>query len=441
MPSNNLIFFLDKGPLQNAHSCQKSSEDFLTNLRCYIMSRPRILFFSEGLTSSHIFRPFKLAQDLFHKGYDVHFACTQQSPLIKMSPEIPFYLLEGSISPLLFLNKLKKGRLPFTEKVILNNIQKDEEIIKRIKPDLVIDDMRLSLSITTEKQKIPHITLNNITWSPLYDKDSKIIPEVDLIKMVGMKLGTLLFILLKDRYQKAIIAPFNKIRSRQNLSQIPTLSDLYTSGQFVAYFDIPEFTPHLDLPDNHSFLGPLLFSYPCEKPKWWDSLNRNKPWIYLSLGSSGPLHVCHKILKTLTSNRDYEVIFSSSGRPFTSSYYPNLHWAPYLPDGEIISQCQLYIGNGGSPGSHQALAGGVPILAFPENYDQWLYADLLEKNNLASIFRPSKFSTKDLELTVKKRLAQDPIDTSISEKIRTTNPSQSLIKMIEQIHSSKKLAA
>jgi UDP:flavonoid glycosyltransferase YjiC (YdhE family) len=355
--------------------------------------RPKILFFSEAVTAAHLIRPYLLAKDLSEQGYEVHLATTQSHEILNRIPNVKIHELKGSVTSEVFLASLKKGILPFTEKILLNNYSEDQRILSEVQPDVVVDDFRLSLSFSTESSSLIHCTLTNITWSPYFKFNYKILPEIPIVKALGPVLSGYLFDTVKPIFEKKILKPFNKIRKNRGLSQISQLTELYTKGTHVAYVDPLEFAANLDLPENHRNIGSLLYSNKIPLPLWWEKLDRNKPWVYLSLGSSGRSDLIPLIMDTL-KNLSCELIVSTSGKKLNYVDRPGVHIAPFLPDDKLLPLCQLYIGNGGSMGTQMALISKTKVLAIPENYDQWAYSLMLYHKGLIDVYRASRFNKK-----------------------------------------------
>ncbi|MCB0392767.1 MAG: hypothetical protein KDD58_15865 [Bdellovibrionales bacterium] len=354
---------------------------------------PKILFFAEAVTSAHLFRPFWFAEKLANEGYEVHLATTQTHSLLSNNSSVNIHYLHGGLSSEVFLNSIRKGQIPFNKNVIAHNLKQDFGLIEQIKPDVVIDDFRLSLSIASEKLKLPHLTINNITWSPYFESDPQIVPDIDVVQKFGVKMGGFLFKNLKSIFEKKILDPFNKIRKIEKLSAIDSIFKLYTSGAKVGYLDLIQFASGIDLPENHRFLGPLLFSFPSPLPEWWEKIDKTKPLVYVSLGSSGRSDLLPEIIRAFELTK-YQVIVSTSGKKLNINPTKNIYLTSYIPDDKVLPYCQLYVGNGGSGGAQQALAANVPMLFLPDNYDQWLYSTMLEKLDLARILRPSLYREK-----------------------------------------------
>ncbi|XRQ09317.1 glycosyltransferase [Actinomadura welshii] len=74
------------------------------------------------------------------------------------------------------------------------------------------------------------------------------------------------------------------------------LCRIFTDGDYTLYADVPELVPTYDLPPNHQYLGPVLWSPAGELPRWWDSLRTDRPIVYATLGTSGGKNLLQVVL-------------------------------------------------------------------------------------------------------------------------------------------------
>ena len=163
----------------------------------------------------------------------------------------------------------------------------------------------------------------------------------------------------------------NRLRLENGLPSLGVNFQAYTDADYVLYADVPELTPTENLPDNHYFLGPILWSPPTQKPEWWNHLPADKPIIYLTLGSSGQRSLLTKLFEALA--RLPITVIAATAEAHSQQTPPlNIYISDYLPGIEAAKRSKLVICNGGSPTSQQALAAGVPVLGITSNLDQFL---------------------------------------------------------------------
>ena len=178
---------------------------------------PKILFVAEAVTSAHLFRPLWMAQQLAKLGYEVHLATTQDHPILSGVESVNIHKLKNGITSESFLKQIRKGQVPFDNDRVNFNLKQDFEILKNVEPDFVIDDFRITLSMATEKLNVPHITLNNISWSPYYKEKNPCVPDIELIQKLGVGIGGFLFNTFKGVFERNVLKPFNRQRKQMGL--------------------------------------------------------------------------------------------------------------------------------------------------------------------------------------------------------------------------------
>jgi UDP:flavonoid glycosyltransferase YjiC (YdhE family) len=119
--------------------------------------------------------------------------------------------------------------------------------------------------------------------------------------------------------------------------------------------------PTHDLPRNHRYLGPVLWSTKTPLPEWWDKLAEDKPVVFLSLGSSGRADLLPMVLGAL-SLLPVSVVVATAGKAALAEVPANVRIADYLPVDIASRRAQLVMSNGGSLTTYQALASGVPVI-------------------------------------------------------------------------------
>src|SRR5579872_4295206 len=129
-------------------------------------SRKRILFLAEGATMAHFVRPVALADSVASdSGYEIHLhAPARFAHYVTGKPYSTGELqtMPGED----FLANIARGRPLFPANVLKAYVDADRELIRRLRPDLVIGDMRLSLPISARLEKTPCAVIINAYWSP-----------------------------------------------------------------------------------------------------------------------------------------------------------------------------------------------------------------------------------------------------------------------------------
>lgn len=345
-------------------------------------SRKRILFLAEGATMAHFVRPVALADSVASdSSYEIHlYAPARFAHYLTGKP-----YLTGELQTMPgedFLANIARGRPLFPANVLKDYVDADRELIRRLRPDLVIGDMRLSLPISSRLEKTPCAVIINAYWSP-YAKHHSILPELPLTRVIPPRLLGPIYRATEPIAFALHVAHMNRVRKSFGVPPLPLdLRRLYTDGNYVLYADVPGFLPTPGAPPNHHYVGICDWSPPIPKPDWWDRMCQDpKPKVFISLGSSGPVRVLPGLLAAL-ARLPVSVILSTSGRPvpISSEMEPKIYTASLLPFVETARHSSLVVSHGGSGGLYPAIAAGTPVLAIPSNADQHLSTTVLVEN-------------------------------------------------------------
>ncbi len=339
----------------------------------------RLLFFAEAVTLAHLARPLAYLKTLDPTEWEIHLACPQNRfrRFLGDFPH-PVHTLE-SISPQQFQHALDWGKPLYSEKVLARYIEEDLALIGKVKPDRVMGDLRLSLSISARVAGVPYVNLTNAYWRPEYAP----IPPMPVLKPLARLPRPLVKPLFNRLVRRAFAAharPFNRLRQNHGLPPLPgDVRFFYTDGDEVLYADHPAHFPRLEPPEHHHFLGPLLWAPPVEDPPWWPDLPTGRPIIYLAVGSTGNPRIFRAIVDAL-KNQSVTLIAAMGGK--APDVRGNLYHAPYLDGLRACQRARLMIGNGGIMSCHQAVAAGIPVIGLCSNMDQMLSMQVMEENGL-----------------------------------------------------------
>ncbi|MET0323070.1 MAG: glycosyltransferase [Duganella sp.] len=334
------------------------------------MERKKILFMAEAVTLAHVGRPLALARTLDRQRYDVSIACaTGYERFFQDSGITPLRL--HSISSARFLAALSAGKPVYDAATLQQYVDDDLRLLRDLRPDVVIGDFRLSLSVSARLAGVPYVSVTNAYWSP-YVQQRYQVPALPMARLLPLALADPLFRLVRPLAFALHSVPLNRVRSAHGLPSLGAdLRRVYTDADRVLYADIPQMFPASDLPATHAYMGAVIWSPATPLPPWWQDLPADRPLVYVTLGSSGHGDVLPRILQALAS-LPVRVIAATAGGASPAAIPANAHVAAYLPGMDAAQRAQLVICNGGSPTSQQALVAGVPVLGIAGNLDQYL---------------------------------------------------------------------
>ena len=365
-------------------------------------TKKRVVFLAEGATMAHFVRLLSLADTLDTTRYDLHFyapARFAEHLRGKQYTTGTLFTMPGEQ----FLSNIAHGSPAFPTAVLRDYVQFDRELLRRLKPNLVIGDMRLSLPISARLENTPFAVMINAYWSP-FAKRRSILPELPLTRFVPPRILSGIYKATESTVYSLHIGQMNRLRKEFGIAALPLdFRDLYTDGDYVLYADVPEFVPTAGLPASHCYVGICPWAPLAARPDWWSRmLDDPKPKVFISLGSSGPLKVLPALLRAL-AKLPVSIVISTSGRA-TPGITREMYSADLLPFTETAQLSAVVVSHGGSGGLYPAMAAGTPVLGIPSNADQHLSTAVLEENGAGLGVRVEEASEKRLSSALRKLL-------------------------------------
>jgi UDP:flavonoid glycosyltransferase YjiC (YdhE family) len=364
--------------------------------------RKRILFLAEGATMAHFVRPLALAEALDPDRYDIHFYAPSRYSRYLQNKAFTIGEL-ASMPGEQFLANLAKGRPLFPSDTIRGYVAQDRELMRTLRPELVIGDMRLSLPISARLERAPYAVIFNAYWSP-FAKRRFVVPSIPLTRVLPPRLFGALYRATEPLVNSLHAREMNQVRRQFGVPDLPPdFRVMYTEGDHVLYPDVPEFAPTFGRPKNHHYIGTCDWNPLTSIPEWWDRMRADpQRKVFVSLGSSGPIQVLPAILRAL-SGLPVSAVISTSGRN-VPAVAPSAYTSDLLPFTATASEASLVISHGGSGGLYPSMAAGTPMLAIPANADQHMSTAVLEDSGAGLGVRLEEASEKRLEQLIERLL-------------------------------------
>lgn len=366
----------------------------------------RVLFVGEAVSLAHVARPLVLGQALAATGRcDVRFAAGERSAgLVERAgfraERIP------TLAPETFMERLSRGEPAYDEATLQDYVRADLSLLRRLAPDLVVGDFRVSLGISCELAGVPYAALANAHWSP-HSRQPLPMPEHPLLNALGAgRLARLLFRAAAPTAFRRQAAPFNRLRRAFGLRPVKDIREMYTRGDWTLYLDLPDLVPTGDLPAQHRYLGPVLWEPEVPLPEWWDELPAGRPVVYVTMGSSGDTRALQAVAEALGA-MPVSVALATAGRAGIDGLPGNFYTANYLPALRVLSRADLAVASGGSATAYQALARGVPMLALPSNLDQYFTAEAVARAGAGLVVRSGRAAARAVRAAAERLLAED----------------------------------
>ena len=370
-----------------------------------MIARKKALFVAEGVTLAHVGRSIRLASILQRDGIDVELACDPRYARFLTGLDFPVRSIR-SIPSETFLDALARGRPVFSTETLRAYVREDLSLLEAVRPDVVIGDFRLSLSVSARVAGIPYVNVTNAYWSP-YARPHFEVPSLALTRLIGLPLANALFPIARPFAFAVHAIPMNRLRRAYQLRPLGwDVRRVYCDGDLTLYADIPELIPIFGSPPTHRYIGPVLWSPPVPLPVWWHDAIGGQPPIYVSLGSSGQAHLLPMVIEALVPLQR-PIVVATAGRGVDLPRRPGLWATDFLPGEAIAGKACAVVCNGGSPTCQQALANAVPVIGIASNLDQYLNMDYIERFGAGKLIR-SDLARSDALRDATLRAIDDP---------------------------------
>lgn len=319
-----------------------------------------VLICGYGHILAHVARPLKVAQELRAMGHRVLFAGDGNHldfarragfdvfPLVELEPGV---FLKAARQPIPMLGL-------WTPERVERFVRGELALMRELKPDLVIGDLRLTTAISVRAAGLPYANLMNAYTTKYSAIRVPIFPRP--INPIGGAIRS-----------RLLIRPFNLVRRRYGLPPMKHWLELW-EGDMTLLADVPEYAPLKRQPENFHYVGPIIWEPEVRLPDWVSELNPHRPVIYFTLGSSGHRFLFRRLVDSL-NGLGYQVIITTGGQvdPADLSGLPaDFHVADFLPGSKIIERSDAVVFHGGNGTAYQALASGVPVISIPTHVEQ-----------------------------------------------------------------------
>lgn len=329
----------------------------------------RVLFIGEGATLAHVARPLVLARDLDVDRFEIALARPRTFEWMTADASFPVTDL-WSQDPSIFARRLERGLPLYDYPTLVRYVEDDLALIDAIKPDVIVGDFRLSLSVSARLRATPYITICDAYWSPELPLHPPL-PVLGFTRFTPLPVAEIAFQCVSGLAMRLHAIPLERLRRRHGLPSLGyNLQHCYTDADLRLFANFPELFPDVRPNPRTAFIGPLAWS--PAPTRELDFLDHTEPLVYVTMGSSGDPGVL-KTLVPILERTGSRVVIATAGKPVpTELSMGTTRIFDYLPGDHVCRHAKLVICNGGSPTTNQALKCGVPVLGIPLNMDQFL---------------------------------------------------------------------
>ncbi len=303
-----------------------------------------------------------------------------------------------------------------TEQELEKFIKEEVKLLNKIKPDVVINGFRPTMSISTKLLKIPYVWVLSATISDLYDENNlRTLPhgfgkKVKIIRFLIRLFSKKFFMFILKKY---IIMPkwygvWNNIMEKNSLTKYDLMMGVFR-GDFNIMSDAKELFPEFeDVPDYYGFSGPLLPEIHIKTP---DSLKKYKkkkdrPVIFFSMGSSGDPELFKEIIKSF-EGKPYDVFaaYTSIIDKKQIDYIPdNVIIEKMFPAIELTKLADVAVIHGGQGTVYTTIFGGAPFVGIPMFSEQQWNLENAARNGCGIVIPRLNLDVADVQNAIQKIL-------------------------------------
>jgi len=336
----------------------------------------KVLFFAEGATLAHVARPYVVAQSLSPEAFEVVFARPSSFAWLTAGSGLRTIDLPCQDAKV-FARRLEHGRPLYDYATLTAYVEQDLALIETERPDVVIGDFRLSLSVSARLRNVPYVTICDAYWSPEYPSRPPL-PVLSFTRFTPIPLASLLFRHLDTLPMRLHTLPLERLRAHHGLPSLGhDLRRCYTDADLRLFANFPELFPEVAESETATFIGPISWS-PAANASL-ELATAGRPLVYVTMGSSGDIGVLGSVIEAVGSF-DCDIVVSTAGRSVPGKVRTSsTRLFDYLPGEQVCERASLVVCNGGSPTTNQALAQGVPVLGIASNMDQFLNMRAVEE--------------------------------------------------------------
>jgi UDP:flavonoid glycosyltransferase YjiC (YdhE family) len=175
--------------------------------------------------------------------------------------------------------------------------------------------------------------------------------------------------------------------------------------------DVPELYDADFLSDSETCIGPVNWEPDIPLPEWWGSLDRDKPIVFVSPGSSGDAKAIRGMLETLRDT-GLEVMVATARRIDRSAIPEGVRAADYIPGLAAADVSDVVICNGGSGMVYQSLTTGTPVLGIPSNIDQFYVMEAVERKGAGMLIRAGRVTGERVRVSMERILGDESFNAS-----------------------------
>ena len=375
--------------------------------------------FAEGATLAHVVRPLALARGLDARLFDVTFCRPAAFGWLTKGSELSLRDLPVQPSSV-FVRRLSTGRPLYSYNTLTRYVEDDLALIDSVRPDVVVGDFRLSLSVSARLRSLSYVAICDAYWSP-ERKLAPVLPVLSFTPYVPLSIAEWLFRKFSGLVFKIHSTPMERLRAKFGLPGFEfDIRRCYSDADVRLFANFSSLFPEIQASPKALFIGPITWFPEVDFSAGF--IDNEDSLIYVTMGSSGDARLLDQLIPVL-EEFGLPVYVSTAGKPYKSRSR-TVKVFDFLPGNLVCEKARLVVCNGGSPTTSQALANGVPVLGIAQNMDQFLNMQAIESFGAGVLLRADRVNFGSLRRAIALLLRNHSFKERAEELAASTVPGE-----------------
>jgi UDP:flavonoid glycosyltransferase YjiC (YdhE family) len=257
---------------------------------------------------------------------------------------------------------------------LVARIEADAALLRRLEPDVVVVDLRLSAPPACELVGVPHVAVMQFTGSRPWRAPEpwwSWLRRRDRLRRAALKARARLS---RDPLGFATLVRIVS-EARLKLGLDPTIP--IAEGDFVACASTPLLSPMVPRPSHWRYVGPILWSAPSDE----SPPRSDRPVVHVTQGSTGSGALLRRIVQELR-DEPVDVLVSTADlcEPAgLEALAPNVIARRLVSTRDHMVAADVAVVHGGNLTTTEAHRAGTPVVVVPHGFDQHVWADRAER--------------------------------------------------------------
>jgi UDP:flavonoid glycosyltransferase YjiC (YdhE family) len=277
-----------------------------------------------------------------------------------------------------------------SDQSIEQNIAAELQLLDDVKPLAAVVDFRPTMYISARVRRVPLIALVGGCWLYQYAatpyRAFRTYPHYPLVRrLLGVRGADACLPALQRLAMRYKTQPFARACRRHGIAPKHTPWELLV-GDYNLILDSDLLSPTKDLPAHVKKVGPIFWSPTLPLPAWVATLDRSRPVVYVTMGSTAHPALFRRLL-SIFQEMAVTVVMTTGGQiTLEAEAIPaNVRVETYLPGEQIMALADVVIHHGGAGTVYQTIAAGKPSIAVATHFEQEMIAARLDEQG-AGIF-------------------------------------------------------